>query len=412
MRKMIQVGEHLPNIQITLKHGDIEVNDFFQDCKGLLIGVHGAFEPRSTQLVNLISSLVPQLTPKVALMSVVAINDSYVLRSWASKHKIPEKLTVVSDVNGTFTKRLGMGVSMRTQGFGRGLRSRLCVIFVEENAKVTYIDHSREPEVLVNSLVQFLKTIDILVDSSPLSRTFKNCRPPPEGHRSWEPIPIAGCQKSFYFEPKKWINPPDGVKASFEVLSDSFRCDSQCTIENNGLYLKINGLQGRIVFNSDEYELESVNYFVDVQIRGLDCHAELHMYFKSINEDEEEDTSFEGKTVKVIIPLMKGGYDTLLASMPNYTGGFPLASGYKMTCEVKDYFMLDNGLSLHFYNPMKFIRHVDEEGFVTFITMDCHGISARQVALLRNMLKIDSPVEKTSVEMVATTFYKADVIVQ
>lgn len=132
----IAVGAQLPQVDLFKMGEDgpeaCSVSELFQGKKCVLLAVPGAFTPTCHQNhVPGFLNAYDQLKAKgIDEIFCVAVNDPFVVSAWASALGVGDKITMLSDGNGTFTKALGL--ELDGSGFGLGIRSHRYAMLVED----------------------------------------------------------------------------------------------------------------------------------------------------------------------------------------------------------------------------------------------------------------------------------------
>ena len=132
----IAVGAQLPQVDLFKMGEDgpeaCSVSELFQGKKCVLLAVPGAFTPTCHQNhVPGFLNAYDQLKAKgIDEILCVAVNDPFVVSAWASALGVGDKITMLSDGNGTFTKALGL--ELDGSGFGLGIRSHRYAMLVED----------------------------------------------------------------------------------------------------------------------------------------------------------------------------------------------------------------------------------------------------------------------------------------
>ena len=93
--------------------------DFFKNKKAILFSLPGAFTPTcSTFQLPDFDKLFDDFK-KIGIDEIycISVNDSFVMNAWAKHHKI-DKVKVIPDGNGEFTRKMGMLVEKNNLGFG------------------------------------------------------------------------------------------------------------------------------------------------------------------------------------------------------------------------------------------------------------------------------------------------------
>ena len=94
-------------------------DDFFKNKKVILFSLPGAFTPTcSTFQLPDFDKLYDEFREYgIDEIYCISVNDSFVMNAWAKHHKI-EKVKVIPDGNGEFTRKMGMLVEKTNLGFG------------------------------------------------------------------------------------------------------------------------------------------------------------------------------------------------------------------------------------------------------------------------------------------------------
>ncbi|SLN46156.1 Putative peroxiredoxin [Roseivivax jejudonensis] len=111
----------------------ITSDDVFAGRRVVLFAVPGAFTPAcsDSHLPGYETHHDALRDLGVDLVACLAVNDAFVMFQWAKSRDI-EKLTMLPDGNGEFTRKMGMLVERR--GTGMGLRSWRYSMLVEDRA--------------------------------------------------------------------------------------------------------------------------------------------------------------------------------------------------------------------------------------------------------------------------------------
>ena len=123
----------LPNVTFKIRERDdsiggdnpfkwVEKNikDYFSKKNVILFSLPGAFTPTcSTFQLPDFDKLYDEFS-KLGIDEIycISVNDSFVMNAWAKHHNI-EKIKVIPDGNGEFTRKMGMLVNKNNLGFGQ-----------------------------------------------------------------------------------------------------------------------------------------------------------------------------------------------------------------------------------------------------------------------------------------------------
>ena len=138
----IKVGDSIPSFKLMLATADgpkqVSTEEIFKGRKVVLFGVPGAFTP--TCSVSHLPGFVQHadaLTKKgVDSIVCLAVNDEFVLYAWAKEQKVDDKVLMLADGSGLFTRALGLEWDLSARGLG--VRSQRYAL-VAEDGVVTHL---------------------------------------------------------------------------------------------------------------------------------------------------------------------------------------------------------------------------------------------------------------------------------
>ncbi|MBO6506039.1 MAG: peroxiredoxin [Kordiimonadaceae bacterium] len=132
----IAVGDKIPSSTLTTMTADgpgpVSTDEFFGGKKVVLFAVPGAFTPTCSakHLPGFIDQADEILAKGVDAIACMSVNDVFVMHAWGADAGVADKVTMLADGNGDFTKELGLELDGR--GFGMGLRSQRFAMIVED----------------------------------------------------------------------------------------------------------------------------------------------------------------------------------------------------------------------------------------------------------------------------------------
>ena len=132
----ISNGEKMPSgafgVMTDTGPGSISSEDLFAGKKVVLVSVPGAFTP--TCSLNHLPGFVDQadqLTAKgVDTIACMAVNDVFVMDAWGKDRGVGEKVKMLADGNGEYSRALGL--ELDATGFGMGMRGQRFAIVVDD----------------------------------------------------------------------------------------------------------------------------------------------------------------------------------------------------------------------------------------------------------------------------------------
>ena len=125
--------EYLPKVNFQIRVRDDSIGgdnpfkwetkstaDFFAKKKSIVFSLPGAFTPTcSTYQLPDFNKLYEEFKSLgIDEIYCVSVNDSFVMNAWAKSQNI-DKIKVIPDGNGEFTRKMGMLVNKTNLGFGQ-----------------------------------------------------------------------------------------------------------------------------------------------------------------------------------------------------------------------------------------------------------------------------------------------------
>nr|AQW41374.1 peroxiredoxin [Penaeus monodon] len=136
----IKVGDEIPSVDLFEETPANSVNsrDLCAGKKVLIFAVPGAFTPgcSKTHLPGYVSSADAIKAKGISEIVCVSVNDPFVMSAWGQNQETGEKVRMLADTNGDFTKALGLEQDLAVLG---GLRSKRYSMVVEDG-KITQLN--------------------------------------------------------------------------------------------------------------------------------------------------------------------------------------------------------------------------------------------------------------------------------
>jgi peroxiredoxin len=123
----IKIGEKVPNVAI--KHMDksgmqtVNTEDLLKGKKVVLFALPGAFTPTCSakHLPGFVQHADDIRAKGVDLIACLSVNDAFVMDAWGKAQNAGDKVMMLADGNGDFSKAVGL--TMDGTGYGMGLRA-------------------------------------------------------------------------------------------------------------------------------------------------------------------------------------------------------------------------------------------------------------------------------------------------
>ncbi|MBX3693687.1 MAG: peroxiredoxin [Steroidobacteraceae bacterium] len=145
----IKAGDKLPSgtLKTMTKDGprDITTEELFKGKTVVLFSVPGAFTPTcdAKHLPGYVQHADEIRAKGVDTVACMAVNDVFVMNAWGKSSGTGDKVLMLADGNGDYSKALGL--EMDGRGFGMGLRGqRFALIAKDGVATHVFVEAPRE----------------------------------------------------------------------------------------------------------------------------------------------------------------------------------------------------------------------------------------------------------------------------
>ena len=151
----IAVGDKVPDVEVRTLGDDgmpkpVQTGEVLGSGKVVLFAVPGAFTPGCSKvhLPGFVQGADDVLAKGVDRIVCIAVNDAWVMDAWGKSQGAGDKILMLADGNGDFTK--AMGLEFDGGGVGLGTRSQRYAAVIE-NGIVTELDVEPKAGVDVSS---------------------------------------------------------------------------------------------------------------------------------------------------------------------------------------------------------------------------------------------------------------------
>ncbi|MCC7259315.1 MAG: peroxiredoxin [Gammaproteobacteria bacterium] len=145
----IKVGDRMPEgsfgVMTREGPGSMAAADLFRGKKVVLFAVPGAFTPTCSMnhLPGYLEHAADFRARGVDTIACMAVNDTFVMNAWGKDRQVGDKVVMLADGNGAYTKALGL--ELDATGFGMGHRSQRFAIVVHDGVvKQLHVEAPRE----------------------------------------------------------------------------------------------------------------------------------------------------------------------------------------------------------------------------------------------------------------------------
>jgi len=150
----IAIGDKLPTVDLYRMGSEgpekISSADLFAGKKTVLFAVPGAFTPTCSRahLPGYVVKADELLAKGVDQIVCLSVNDAFVMDAWGKQQNADDKILMVADPGGEFTKAVGLEMDLSARGLGERSRRYAMVVNdgvvthlnVEESAKLEVSD--------------------------------------------------------------------------------------------------------------------------------------------------------------------------------------------------------------------------------------------------------------------------------
>jgi glutaredoxin/glutathione-dependent peroxiredoxin len=132
----IKVGDKIPSATLMQMKGGapqpVKTDDLFSGKKVVVFGLPGAFMPTCSakHLPGYVEHADDLRKKGVDQIACVSVNDAFVMGAWGEQQGAGDKVAMLADGNGDFTRALGL--EMDASRFGMGKRSQRFSMVVDD----------------------------------------------------------------------------------------------------------------------------------------------------------------------------------------------------------------------------------------------------------------------------------------
>jgi glutaredoxin/glutathione-dependent peroxiredoxin len=137
----IKVGDKIPATNLKYKNSDgiqtISTDDLFKGKTVVLFALPGAFTPTCSakHLPGFVHNAGALKAKGVDTIACLSVNDAFVMDAWGKDQKTGDKVMMLADGNGEFSKAVGL--TMDASGYGMGTRSQRYAMVVKDGVVKT-----------------------------------------------------------------------------------------------------------------------------------------------------------------------------------------------------------------------------------------------------------------------------------
>ena len=158
----IKKGDKLPDAKVFILEKDpkeVSIKEIVGNEKVILFGLPGAFTPTCSakHLPGFIIA-IDQLKKKgIKKVVCISVNDPFVMDAWGKTHNVQDKILMVGDSKGDFTKNIGAELNLTNRGLG--VRSSRYTMLVEKGSVLKIFEEEVAGKCEITAAENFLKKI-------------------------------------------------------------------------------------------------------------------------------------------------------------------------------------------------------------------------------------------------------------
>jgi peroxiredoxin len=120
----IAVGQRIPDVELRTMESNgpqpVRSTDVLGHGRVVVFGLPGAFTPTCTDfhLPGFVMRAEEMKAKGVDVIACVSVNDAWVMDAWGSYRRVGDKVLMLADGNGEFTRALGLDEDLSVSGLG------------------------------------------------------------------------------------------------------------------------------------------------------------------------------------------------------------------------------------------------------------------------------------------------------
>ena len=158
----IKRGDKLPDVKVFILGKDpegVSIKQIVGDEKAILFGLPGAFTPTCSakHLPGFVTATDQLKEKNIKKIICISVNDPFVMDAWGKEHNVQNKILMVGDYNGDFTKNIGAELDLNKRGLG--IRSSRYTMLVEKGRVVKISEEESAGKCESTAAENFIKEI-------------------------------------------------------------------------------------------------------------------------------------------------------------------------------------------------------------------------------------------------------------
>ena len=158
----IKKGDKLPDAKVFILEKDpkeVSIKEIVGEEKVILFGLPGAFTPTCSvkHLPGFVIATDRLKKKGIKKVVCISVNDPFVMDAWGKTHNVQDKILMVGDSKGDFTKNIGAELNLTNRGLG--VRSSRYTMLVDKGGVLKISEEEVAGKCEVTAAENFLKEI-------------------------------------------------------------------------------------------------------------------------------------------------------------------------------------------------------------------------------------------------------------
>ena len=159
----IKENDKIPNAEVfILENGEPikkNIEEFLKNKKVIIFGLPGAYTSvcSTKHLPGYVRMYDNYKNKGINQIICISVNDPFVMAAWGKSHNVYEKITMLGDSRGEFTKSIGAELDLNARGLG--IRYTRYTMLVENGTVKKFVEEEAAGKCEITSATNFLKKI-------------------------------------------------------------------------------------------------------------------------------------------------------------------------------------------------------------------------------------------------------------
>ena len=158
----VKKGDRVPDAKVFIldkNPKEVFIKEIIGEDKVILFGLPGAYTPTCStkHLPGFIKATEELKKKSIKKVICISVNDPFVMDAWGKVHNVEDKILMVGDSMGNFTKSIGAELDLNSRGLG--IRSSRYTMLVEKGSILKVSEEEAAGKCEYTAAENFLKEI-------------------------------------------------------------------------------------------------------------------------------------------------------------------------------------------------------------------------------------------------------------